>query len=82
VIHHQGRQRVVVQDGHAVALEYSAGLGGQDLIRGDFEESSIQSFEFKWRHGERVEEANIVLVHEVVAFSFVTGVLNGSKEDS
>lgn len=82
MVHHQRRERVVVEDGHAVAFEYSSRLGRHNLIRSDFEKGAVECFEFKWRHGQCVQKANVVLVAEVVTFSSVLCVGNGGQEDS
>jgi len=81
VVHHEGREGVVVQDGHALSFEHSGGLRRHDFVRGDFEKGAIERFEFKWRHGQRVQQANVVLVNEVVAFSSVLGVGHGGEQD-
>jgi len=64
-----------------MALEDSDGLGRDNLIRSDFEKGAVECFEFKWRHGQSVQKANVVLIAEVVTFSSVLTVGNGGQED-
>jgi len=45
---HEGRKRVVVQDGHSLSTEASCCLGVHDFVGGDFEKFAFESGEFKW----------------------------------
>lgn len=71
VVHHQGRQGVVVQDGHTLAFQNSGRARRNNFIRGDFEQSAIQRGEFKRSHCECIQKADVVLVDQAVSFSSV-----------
>ena len=67
MVHHEGAERIVVEDWHAFSVEDFLELGGDNLIWTELNYFTIQCLEVNHADGEGVSEGDFVAVHKVIS---------------